>query len=80
MPRTHFMAWGRGVNGQLSILDADGQVEAHNPQHIHKVGSDEEGRENFPLHHPQFDFNDKIIPIGSGVFVRLVEQLQPCRV
>lgn len=44
------------------------------------IGSDEEGRENFPLHHPQFDFNDKIIPIGSGVFVRLVEQLQPCRV
>ena len=42
------------------------------------VGSDEDGRNNFPLHHPQFDFNDNIIPIGSSVFVRLVEQLQPC--
>ena len=42
------------------------------------VGSDEEGRDSFPLHHPQFDFNDNVIPIAGSVFVRLVEQIQPC--
>ena len=42
------------------------------------IGADEEGRDNFPLHHPQYDFNDNTTAIGSSVFVRLVEQLQPC--
>ncbi|MDJ0994298.1 MAG: M20 aminoacylase family protein [Dinoroseobacter sp.] len=29
------------------------------------------------LHHPGFDFNDQIAPIGASFFVRLVERLQP---
>jgi hippurate hydrolase len=28
-------------------------------------------------HHPKFDFNDEIAPIGASFFVRLVEKLQP---
>eukprot|EP00501_MAST-03F_sp_TOSAG23-6_P000267 GSMAST32.ASY1.ANO1.273.1 assembled CDS len=31
---------------------------------------------SYPLHHPKYDFNDNIIPIGSSIFVRLVETLQ----
>lgn len=42
------------------------------------IGSNEKGRETFPLHHPQYDFNDSTIGIGSSVFVRLVEEIQPC--
>jgi amidohydrolase len=29
------------------------------------------------LHHPQYDFNDEISPIGASFFARLVEQAQP---
>ncbi len=29
------------------------------------------------LHHPEFDFNDRIAPLGASFFARLVEQAQP---
>jgi metal-dependent amidase/aminoacylase/carboxypeptidase family protein len=29
------------------------------------------------LHHPEFDFNDAIAPIGASIFARLVETAQP---
>ena len=29
------------------------------------------------LHHPQYDFNDEIAPIGASFFARLVERAQP---
>ncbi|MEM8581134.1 MAG: M20 aminoacylase family protein [Pseudomonadota bacterium] len=29
------------------------------------------------LHHPAYDFNDRIAPIGASYFARLVERLQP---
>ena len=29
------------------------------------------------LHHPKFNFNDEIAPVGSSFFAQLVEQLQP---
>lgn len=29
------------------------------------------------LHHPKYNFNDEIAPIGASFFVRLVEQMQP---
>lgn len=29
------------------------------------------------LHHPGFDFNDQIAPVGASYFARLVERLQP---
>ena len=29
------------------------------------------------LHHPEFDFNDEIAPIGASIFARLVERAQP---
>ncbi|MEQ6203495.1 M20 aminoacylase family protein [Sulfitobacter sp. HNIBRBA2951] len=29
------------------------------------------------LHHPKFNFNDEIAPIGASFFVQLVEQMQP---
>jgi len=29
------------------------------------------------LHHPEFDFNDEVSPIGASFFVRLVETAQP---
>ncbi|MBB3993908.1 hippurate hydrolase [Sulfitobacter undariae] len=29
------------------------------------------------LHHPKFNFNDEVAPIGASFFVRLVEQMQP---
>ncbi len=31
------------------------------------------------VHHPQYDFNDAILPIGASVLARLVEDLQPKR-
>ena len=30
-----------------------------------------------PLHHPSYDFNDAIAPIGASLFARLVERAQP---
>jgi len=29
------------------------------------------------LHHPQYDFNDAVAPVGASFFARLVEQAQP---
>ncbi len=29
------------------------------------------------LHHPKFNFNDEIAPVGASFFVQMVEQLQP---
>ncbi len=29
------------------------------------------------LHHPEFDFNDRISPVGASIFARLVETAQP---
>ncbi|MCX8225935.1 MAG: M20/M25/M40 family metallo-hydrolase, partial [Sulfitobacter sp.] len=29
------------------------------------------------LHHPKFNFNDDVAPVGASFFVQLVEQLQP---
>ena len=29
------------------------------------------------LHHPKYDFNDDVAPVGASFFVRLVEQAQP---
>lgn len=31
------------------------------------------------LHHPKFDFNDDIAPVGASFFARLVEKAQPLR-
>lgn len=33
--------------------------------------------ESAGLHHPRYDFNDAIAPVGASFFVRLVEQAQP---
>lgn len=33
--------------------------------------------ESAGLHHPAYDFNDRIAPIGASFFARLVEQVQP---
>jgi hippurate hydrolase len=33
--------------------------------------------ESAGLHHPKYDFNDEISPIGASFFVRLVERAQP---
>jgi hippurate hydrolase len=30
-----------------------------------------------PLHHPEYDFNDDVAPIGASLFARLVERAQP---
>ena len=32
------------------------------------------------LHHPAYDFNDEIAPIGASFFARLVERAQPAAV
>jgi hippurate hydrolase len=29
------------------------------------------------LHHPKYDFNDAIAPVGASFFARLVERAQP---
>lgn len=29
------------------------------------------------LHHPKFDFNDAVAPVGASFFARLVERAQP---
>jgi hippurate hydrolase len=31
------------------------------------------------VHHPEYDFNDEIAPIGASFFARLVERAQPLR-
>lgn len=33
--------------------------------------------EGAPLHHPEYDFNDELSPIGASYFVKLVEMAQP---
>jgi hippurate hydrolase len=31
------------------------------------------------LHHPNYDFNDEVAPVGASFFARLVERAQPAR-
>ncbi len=35
------------------------------------------GENSAGLHHPAYDFNDEIIPLGSSYWVRLVEKALP---
>ena len=35
--------------------------------------------EGAPLHHPEYDFNDRIAPVGASFFARLVETAQPLK-
>ncbi|MEX0311327.1 MAG: M20/M25/M40 family metallo-hydrolase, partial [Tateyamaria sp.] len=35
--------------------------------------------EGVGVHHPKFNFNDEIAPIGASFFARLVETAQPVR-
>lgn len=37
------------------------------------------GSSSANVHHPLYDFNDKVLPIGASVLARLVEDLQPKR-
>jgi hippurate hydrolase len=39
----------------------------------------QDGRGGVPVHHPRYDFNDALLPIGAGFFVRLVERELPRR-
>ncbi len=34
--------------------------------------------EGFGVHHPEYDFNDEIIPIGMSYWARLIETAMPC--
>jgi hippurate hydrolase len=38
------------------------------------IGQGDGGRHTVGLHHPRYDFNDDLIPLGASVFARLVEQ------
>lgn len=35
------------------------------------------GQEDFMVHHPRYDFNDDILPVGASYWATLVEQLLP---
>jgi len=37
------------------------------------------GQSSANVHHPLYDFNDKVLPVGASVLARLVEDLQPKR-
>jgi hippurate hydrolase len=41
------------------------------------LGGGATGRENAPLHHPRYDFNDDLLAIGASYFSALVEQELP---
>nr|WP_246523334.1 M20 aminoacylase family protein [Neoroseomonas eburnea] len=41
------------------------------------IGQGDGGRYSVSLHNPRFDFNDDLIPLGSSLFARLVEQELP---
>jgi hippurate hydrolase len=38
-----------------------------------------DGRGGVPVHHPRYDFNDSLLPIGAAFFVRMVERELPRR-
>ena len=42
-----------------------------------RVGQGRPGQENVPVHHPRYDFNDDILPIGASLGAALVEQELP---
>jgi hippurate hydrolase len=41
------------------------------------LGGGVAGRENAPLHHPRYNFNDDLLPVGASYFASLVEQELP---
>ncbi len=41
------------------------------------LGGGATGRENAPLHHPRYNFNDDLLPVGASYFASLVEQELP---
>ena len=43
------------------------------------IGNGTQGAWGKPLHNPEYDFNDAIIPTGVRYWVNLVRQLLPCQ-
>ena len=39
-----------------------------------KLGQAAESQGGTPLHHPNYDFNDDLLPVGASFFAALVEQ------
>jgi hippurate hydrolase len=42
-----------------------------------RLGQRRPDGENFPVHHPRYDFNDEVLPIGASLWAALVEQELP---
>ena len=41
------------------------------------MGQQADGRGGVPVHHPEYDFNDAMLPVGASYFATLVEQELP---
>jgi hippurate hydrolase len=44
-----------------------------------RIGQVGETKGRVPVHHPRYDFNDEILPIGASFWTMLVEQQLPRR-
>jgi hippurate hydrolase len=42
-----------------------------------RIGQNDGGRFGTPVHHPRYDFNDAILPVGASLWATLVEQELP---
>ncbi|MCF3945983.1 amidohydrolase [Acidiphilium sp. AL] len=47
------------------------------PACFFRIGQSEPEKGNIPLHHPRYDFNDAILPIGGALFAAIAEQELP---
>jgi amidohydrolase len=46
-----------------------GSFMEHAPGAMFMLGAQKEGHENYPLHHPKFDLDERALPIGTAVLV-----------
>ena len=46
-----------------------GAFMEHAPGAMFNLGVQKEGHEDYPLHHPQFDLDERALPIGTAMLV-----------
>jgi metal-dependent amidase/aminoacylase/carboxypeptidase family protein len=43
----------------------------HRPACFYRIGQNDGTKGGMPLHHPRYDFNDAILPVGAAIFAAI---------
>ncbi len=72
---------GRVIRERLPVMGAEdfSYMALAVPGCFIRIGQAGRERGAVPVHHPRYDFNDEILPLGASVWAALVEQELPRR-